>query len=151
MPNAHQILPNSYLVEISELLLKSEICVDSDHARVSYVSTEHLKHFNSNFDHGAKFHLRAGPRPVHRFCARTAMHSSESEQSSDDSGAGDDPHRSSSVPNSLQLQHAYAIGSDSVVQLILRNNSMSRTGGSTALIWTLVLFPAQAPALSQYS
>ncbi len=77
-------------------------------------STEHLKHFNSNFDHGAKFHLRAGPRPVHR---RTAMHSSKSEQSSDDSGAGDDPHRSSSVPNSLsQLQHAYRTGSDSVVQ-----------------------------------
>ena len=44
------------------------------------------------------------------------MHSSESEQSSENSGAGDDPHRSSSVPNSLsQLQHAYATGSDSVV------------------------------------
>ncbi len=44
------------------------------------------------------------------------MHLSESEQSSDDSGAGDDPHPSSSVPNSLsQLQHAYATGSDSVV------------------------------------
>jgi hypothetical protein len=44
------------------------------------------------------------------------MHSSESEQSSDDSGAGDDPHRSSAAPNSLsQLQHAYATGSDSVV------------------------------------
>jgi hypothetical protein len=44
------------------------------------------------------------------------MHSSESELSSNDSGAGDDPHRSSSVPNSLsQLQHAYATGSDSVV------------------------------------
>jgi hypothetical protein len=46
------------------------------------------------------------------------MHSSESEQSSDDSesGAGDDPHRSSAVPNSLsQLQHAYAPGSASAV------------------------------------
>ena len=33
-----------------------------------------------------------------------------------DSGAGNDPHRSSAVPNSLsQLQHAYATGSDSVV------------------------------------
>ena len=40
----------------------------------------------------------------------------ESEQSSDDSGAGDYPHWSSSVPNSLlQLQHACASGSDSVV------------------------------------
>ena len=53
---------------------------------------------------------------MHRFFARTAIHSSESEQSSDDSGAGDDPHRSRSVPNSLsQLQHAYATGSDSVI------------------------------------
>ncbi len=58
---------------------------------------------------------------MHRFFARPAMHSSESdsllsEQSSDDSGAGDDPHRSSSVPNYLsQLQHVYATGSDSVV------------------------------------
>ncbi len=44
------------------------------------------------------------------------MHSSESEQSLDDSGAGNDPHRSSSVPNCLsQLQHAYATGLDSVV------------------------------------
>jgi hypothetical protein len=44
------------------------------------------------------------------------MHSSESEQSSDYSGAGDDPHWYSAVPNSLlQLQHAYASGSDSVV------------------------------------
>ncbi len=51
------------------------------------------------------------------------MHSIESEQSSDDSGAGDAPYRYSAVPNSysavpnslLQLQHAYASGSDSVV------------------------------------
>jgi hypothetical protein len=44
------------------------------------------------------------------------MHSSESEHSSDDSGAGDDPHRSSAVPNSLlQLQCAYASDSDSAV------------------------------------
>jgi hypothetical protein len=44
------------------------------------------------------------------------MHSSESEQLSDDSGAGDDPHRSSAVPKFLsQLQHTYASGSDSAV------------------------------------
>ena len=44
------------------------------------------------------------------------MHSTESEQSSDNSGAGDDPHRSSVVPNSLlQLQCAYASDSDSAV------------------------------------
>ncbi len=44
------------------------------------------------------------------------MHSSDSEHSSDDSGAGDDPHQSSAVPNSLlQLQCAYATDSDSVV------------------------------------
>lgn len=44
------------------------------------------------------------------------MHSSDSDQSSDDSGAGDDPHKSSAVPNSLlQLQGDYASGSDSVV------------------------------------
>ena len=45
-----------------------------------------------------------------------AMHSSDSEPSSDDSGAGDDPHQSSAVPNSLlQLQDDYASGSDSVI------------------------------------
>ena len=45
------------------------------------------------------------------------MHASDSEPSSDDSGAGDDPHQSSAVPNSLlQLQGDYASGSDSVVQ-----------------------------------
>ena len=44
------------------------------------------------------------------------MHSSDSEQSSDDSGAGVDPHQSSAVPNSLlQLQDDYALGSDSVI------------------------------------
>ena len=44
------------------------------------------------------------------------MHSSDLEHSSDDSGAGDDPHQSSAVPNSLlQLQGNYASDSDSVV------------------------------------
>ncbi len=44
------------------------------------------------------------------------MHSCDSEQSSDDSGAGDDPHQSSAVPCSLlQLQGAYASGSDDLV------------------------------------
>ncbi len=44
------------------------------------------------------------------------MYSSYSEQSSEDSGAGDDPHQSSAVPNSLlQLQGDYASGSDDVV------------------------------------
>ncbi len=43
------------------------------------------------------------------------MHSSDSEQSSDDSGAGVDPHQSSAVPNSLlQLQGDYASESDDV-------------------------------------
>jgi hypothetical protein len=46
------------------------------------------------------------------------MHSSDSEKSCDDSGAGDDPHRSSAVPNSLlQLQGNYASGSDSEVRV----------------------------------
>ena len=72
-------------------------------------STGHLKHFNSNFDHRAKFHVRAGPLPV-------AMHSSESEQSSENSGACDDPHQSRAVSNSLlQLQGDYASGLDSVI------------------------------------
>ena len=45
-----------------------------------------------------------------------AMHASDSEPLSDDSGAGDDPHQSSAVPNSLlQLQGDYASDSDSVV------------------------------------
>ncbi len=44
------------------------------------------------------------------------MHLSDSEQLSDDSGASDDPHQSSVVPNSLQqLQGDYASGSDDVV------------------------------------
>jgi hypothetical protein len=44
------------------------------------------------------------------------MHSCDSEQSSDDSGACDDPHQSSAVPNSLlQLQGDYASDSDDFV------------------------------------
>ena len=44
------------------------------------------------------------------------MQSSEFEQLSDDSGAGDDPDQSGAVPNSLlQLQGDYASGSDSVI------------------------------------
>ncbi len=59
------------------------------------------------------------------------MHSSESEQSTDDSGAGDDPHRSSSVPDSLsQLQHAYATGSDSVVPANLEKQFDEQVGQS---------------------
>ena len=139
MPNR---LPNFCLIDTKSCLIaiwpksrgpmrESEICVASDHSRLANVSTEylkHVKHFNFNFDHGSRFHLRAGPRPVHRFSASTAMHSSESEHSSDDSGAGDDPHRSSAVPNSLlQLQCAYASDSDSAVPLP-RKNSRRRTG-----------------------
>jgi hypothetical protein len=124
MPNR---LPNFCLIDTKSCLIaiwlksrgpmrESEICVASDRSRIANVSTEYLKHFNFNFDHGSRFHLRAGPRPVHRFSASTAMHSSESEQSSDDSGAGDDTHQSSAVPNSLlQLQGDYASDSDSVV------------------------------------
>ena len=45
-----------------------------------------------------------------------AMQSSDSESLSDDSGAGDDPHQSSAVPNSLLLlQGEYSLGSDSFV------------------------------------
>jgi hypothetical protein len=48
------------------------------------------------------------------------MHSSDSEQSSDDSGSADDPRQSCSVPNSLSHLHddydsIYESGSDSVV------------------------------------
>jgi hypothetical protein len=44
------------------------------------------------------------------------MHSSDSEQSSDDSDSGDDPRQSGSVPSSLsQLQDDYESGSHSVV------------------------------------
>ncbi len=53
---------------------------------------------------------------MRRFLARPAIDSSESEQSSDDSGAGNDTHRSCTVPNSfLQLRGDYASGSDSAV------------------------------------
>ncbi len=45
-----------------------------------------------------------------------AVQSTDFEPSSDDSGAGDVPHQSSGMPNSLlQLQGDYASGSDSVV------------------------------------
>jgi len=45
-----------------------------------------------------------------------AMQSSDSESLSDDSGAGDDPHQSSAMPNCLlQLESDYAAGSGSVV------------------------------------
>ena len=44
------------------------------------------------------------------------MHSMDSDQLSDDSGAGDDPEQSRAVPNSLlQRQGDYASGSDSVI------------------------------------
>ena len=44
------------------------------------------------------------------------MQSSDSGQSSEYSGAGDDPHQFSAVPNSLlQLQDDYASGSDEFV------------------------------------
>ena len=44
------------------------------------------------------------------------MHETESEHSGDDSGAGDDPHQSSAMPNYLlQLDSDYAAGSGSVV------------------------------------
>ena len=44
------------------------------------------------------------------------MQSSDSEHSSDDDRAGDDPHQSSAVPNALlQLQGDYASGSDDLV------------------------------------
>jgi hypothetical protein len=44
------------------------------------------------------------------------MQSSDSKHSSDDDRAGDDPHQSSAVPNSLlQLQGDYASGSDDLV------------------------------------
>ncbi len=99
----YQILPNCYLAEIWELLLEAEICVASDYFQVANVSTEHLKQFKP------KVPLKL-----------PAMHSSDSEQSSDDSGAGVDPHQSSAVPNSLlQLQDNYASGLDSAARLPL--------------------------------
>ena len=44
------------------------------------------------------------------------MHETEFEHSGDDSGASDDPHQSSAMPNYLlQLESDYAAGSGSVV------------------------------------
>ncbi len=71
---------------------------------------------------------------MHRFSASTAMHSSESEQLSDDSGAGDDPHQSSAVPNSLlQLQGDYASDSDSVVSATPEKEFNEQDGQSDRL------------------
>jgi hypothetical protein len=101
------------------LLRESEICVALDRSRVVNIFTEHLKHFNHNFDHGTNFQFPPAGLPascVSLFLFRPVMHSSDFEQSSDYSGAGDDPHQSSTVPNSLlQLQGDYASGSDDVV------------------------------------
>jgi hypothetical protein len=65
------------------------------------------------------------------------MHSTDSVHSSDDSGPGDDPRQSGSVPNSLsQLQDDYATGSDSVVSCTPEKKFEEQDGCPTALICT---------------
>jgi hypothetical protein len=60
-----------------------------------------------------------------------AMHSSDSGQSSGDSGAGDDPHQSSAVPNSLlQLQDDFASGSDEFVPVTPEKSVQEEDGQS---------------------
>jgi hypothetical protein len=46
------------------LLRESEICVASDRSRVANISTEHLKYFKSNFDHGPNFQFPPAGRPT---------------------------------------------------------------------------------------
>jgi hypothetical protein len=69
------------------------------------------------------------------------MNSSDSQHSSDDSGAGDDPHQSSAVPNSLQqLQGDYGSGLDDVVPRTPEKQFEEEdTGSRTALISTRLL------------
>jgi hypothetical protein len=78
------------------------------------------------------------------------MHSCDSEQSSDDSDASDDPHQSSAVPNSLlQLQGDYASGSDDLVPCTPEKEFEEETGSRTALISTRPLSSPSAGVFLQ--
>ncbi len=74
------------------------------------------------------------------------MQSSDSEPSSEDSGAGDDPHQSSAMPNSLlQLQGDYASGSDSVVLATPEKSDEEQDGRSPRSDSSYYHTPAQRP------
>ena len=78
------------------------------------------------------------------------MNSSDSEHSSDDSGAGDDPHQSSAVPNSLlQLQGDYASDSDSVVPVTPEKEFNEQDGQSDGSDFHKPAQQAPAPSYSQ--
>ena len=80
------------------------------------------------------------------------MHASDSEPLSDDSGAGDDPHQSSAVPNSLlQLQGDYASGSDSVVPATPEKSYEEQDGQSDGSEYHTPAQPSKRRRLPTYS
>ena len=80
------------------------------------------------------------------------MHASDSEPSSDDSGASDDPHQSSTVPNSLlQLQGDYASGSDSVVPATPEKSYEEQDGQSEGSEYHTPAQPSKRRRLPTYS
>ncbi len=81
---------------------------------------------------------------------KTAMHGSDSEALSDDSGAGDDPHQYSAEPNSLlRLQGDYASGSDSVVLATPEKSDEEQDGRSPRSDSSYYHTPAQRPQPSK--
>ena len=80
------------------------------------------------------------------------MHGSYSEPLSDDSGAGDDPHQSSTVPNSLlQLQGDYASGSDSVVPATPEKSDEEHDGQSAGSEYHTPAQPSMRRRLPTFS
>ena len=80
------------------------------------------------------------------------MHLSDFEPSSDDSGAGDDPHQSSAVPNSLlQLQGDYASGLDSVVPATPEKSYEEQDGQSDGSEYHTPAQPFKRRRLPTYS
>ena len=80
------------------------------------------------------------------------MHASDLEQLSDDSGAGDDPHQSSAVPNSLlQLQGDYSSGFDSVVPATPDKSYEEQDGQSDGSEYHTPAQPSKRRRLPTYS
>jgi hypothetical protein len=135
-------LHNRHLAEIWELLRKSEICVLPSGERFNGAFKTFLIEIRSRGQFLSASWSTALNLP--------AMHSSDSEQSSDDSGAGADPHQSSAVLNSLlQLQDDYASGSDEFIPVTPEKSVEEEDGQRTALISTRPLSLPSACAFSQ--
>ena len=90
-----------------------------------------------------------GPYTTHSL---PAMHSSDSEQSSDDCCSGNDPRRSGSVPNPLsQLQDDYETGSDSVIACTPEKKFDEEDGQSDCSDFHTPAQPSKRPRLPSVS